>query len=56
MRVLTILQCVKIPTLAVQVAVEAGVQSLGWHRGLKDLALLLLQLRDLNFHVSWVWP
>ena len=51
-------QWIKPPTAVAQVAAEAGVHSLVWHSGLKDLALLQLQVRinswPRDFHMSQV--
>ena len=51
-------QWIKNPTAVAQVTVEAGVHFLVWHSGLKDLALLQLQVRinswPRDFHMSQV--
>ena len=59
-RVPTVVQWVKNLTVAAQVTAEVWVQSLTQCSGLKDLALLQLQLRfdpwPGNFHRPRVWP
>ena len=60
MRVLAVAQWIKNLTVAAQVATEVRIQSLAWHSGLKDLALLQLHLRfnpwSGNFQMLWVRP
>ena len=50
----------KSPTAVAWVASEVGIPSPAQCNGLKDLALLHLQLRlnpwHGNFHMPWVWP
>lgn len=49
-------QWVKKLTAATGVSVEAWVQSLAHHSGLKDLALPGFISWPRNFHTPWVWP
>ena len=56
----TVVQWIKNLTAVAQVAVEAWVQSLAWHSGLKEPALQQLWLGFKpwlrNFHMPWVQP
>ena len=66
LRVPAVAQWLKNPIAVAQIAVEVLVQSLAWHSGLNDPALLQLQHRlqlqlrffpwPENFHMLWVQP